>query len=264
MALQPPEHVFAKSNIRPTMPPSVPQQSQQLATTTVNEEHEPATSAAAYALQRGPPVETDEEAANRLQRTVLAPFFNRTIQDGEENPRLWRFNAELAGMDGRQRRQPAGLREEEREETNEQQSLLDAPEPYGTKRKASYASPTKIGMSESGGDEHTVEAHLLHLADRICKHLDETVSNENIHLCGLGPLRIMESRPDEVLDLAHQKLHTWPYRDVPMCWRRLYEDAALSKAASLIRTKAEQIGGVISPKRRRPNGELLTKSMYSS
>ena len=256
MALNSPKHVFGESSLRPTAPPFQPKQhSQELVITPTNDEDEPAGNRDANSPGRGPPDETHEEAAKSLKLSVLAPFFNRIIQDGEENLRLWRLKAELATMNERQRKQLAGLREED-EESNGEQLLLEAPEPRGAKRKATHPSPMKMGMRETGGDEHTVEGHLLHLANQICKDLDETVPNEKIYLCGLGPLKIMESRPDEVLDLAHQKLHTWPYKNVPMCWRRLYEDASLSKAETLIRDEAERIGNAVSFKRRRLNGEI--------
>lgn len=99
----------------------------------------------------------------------------------------------------------------------------------------------KIGSIENGGDEHTTAGHLLHIAKFISRELEKTVSNEQIQLCGLGPLKILDSHPDQVLDLAHQKLHTWPYKNVPMCWRRLYEDASLSKAVSMLREESERI-----------------------
>lgn len=113
----------------------------------------------------------------------------------------------------------------------------------------------RVGTSENGENEHTIDGHLVHLATQISKQLEETVSNETIHFCGLGPLKIMESHPQDVLDLAHQKLHTWPYKNVPICWRRLFEDATLSKVAGMLREEAERIAGAVSFKRRRLNGE---------
>ncbi|KIW07466.1 uncharacterized protein PV09_01434 [Verruconis gallopava] len=51
--------------------------------------------------------------------------------------------------------------------------------------------------------------------------------------CGPAPLSIIKHRADDVLSLAHEKLHAFPYREVPECWRRLYTDAALWKILAL-------------------------------
>lgn len=40
--------------------------------------------------------------------------------------------------------------------------------------------------------------------------------------------------PDEVLALADAKLHVFPFKDVHVCWRRLYTDASIAKACLVI------------------------------
>ncbi|KAI9780968.1 MAG: hypothetical protein M1839_006407 [Geoglossum umbratile] len=37
-------------------------------------------------------------------------------------------------------------------------------------------------------------------------------------------------RCDDLISLAHDKLNTFPFKDVPACWRRLYTDASVLKA----------------------------------
>lgn len=40
--------------------------------------------------------------------------------------------------------------------------------------------------------------------------------------------------PDKALDLANAKLHVFPFKDVDVCWRRLYTDASILKACLAI------------------------------
>jgi lysine-specific demethylase 8 len=70
--------------------------------------------------------------------------------------------------------------------------------------------------------------------------LNAPVPNETIHLCGLAALSIISSRPEHVLELATERLHTWPYQHVPCCWRRLFEDASLHLVAQLLLRNATE------------------------
>src|ERR1700712_322414 len=58
-------------------------------------------------------------------------------------------------------------------------------------------------------------------------------SSDSIFQSGTAPLSILQQRPDDVLQLAHERLHSFPYKDVPECWRRLYTEAALWQAVNL-------------------------------
>lgn len=69
------------------------------------------------------------------------------------------------------------------------------------------------------------------LVDHIKEELGKSVPGETIQLCGLAPLKIIATQPDHVLELAREKLNTWPYADVPVCWRRLFEEASLHLVA---------------------------------
>ena len=40
--------------------------------------------------------------------------------------------------------------------------------------------------------------------------------------------------PESALQVADEKLHVFPYKDVDICWRRLYTDSGISKAIQLI------------------------------
>src|ERR1051326_4969550 len=50
-------------------------------------------------------------------------------------------------------------------------------------------------------------------------------------------LAILRERPDDVLDLAHQKLHAYHYRNVPLFWAEIYTEAALWKCAMLYQAR---------------------------
>ena len=99
------------------------------------------------------------------------------------------------------------------------------PEPRGVKRKAA--------------DEPALPDHLLRLATTVTKALGTKIQDDPIHECGRAYLVVLESRPEEVLDLARQKLHAWPYKSVPACWRRLYEEASLWSAVKVLQGQAE-------------------------
>ncbi|KAK3704902.1 hypothetical protein LTR37_013593 [Vermiconidia calcicola] len=205
-----------------------------------------AVQAASQALVRKPT--SDVEEADRLRKTVLAPFYDRIRRDSDEIVRLREEKSNMTAEIEKHKQKLVRL--QDGTATDGDQSEDPTSEHRSLKRKASPTSPMRLGDAGNGSNEHTPDGHLVHLANKICKDLGETVPSETIHLCGLAPLKIMEDRPDEVMALAHEKLHTWPYRTVPTCWRRLYEDASLSKAAELLRVQAgaSRSGGV---KRRR-------------
>jgi len=50
-------------------------------------------------------------------------------------------------------------------------------------------------------------------------------------------LAIVQSRPDDVLDLAHEKTHAYHYSHVPQIWGELYTEASIWKAAKLFKTR---------------------------
>ncbi|TKA63016.1 hypothetical protein B0A49_10166 [Cryomyces minteri] len=73
---------------------------------------------------------------------------------------------------------------------------------------------------------------LITLLDASCR----TLSKEDpVHQCGIAPLRLLESSPCDVIQLAHRKIHAFPYKDVPLCWLALYEVASLWKVLRLLK-----------------------------
>ncbi|PPJ55165.1 hypothetical protein CBER1_05443 [Cercospora berteroae] len=85
-------------------------------------------------------------------------------------------------------------------------------------------------------------ARLETLALFILQQLEKPVPNDCLHLCGYSTIAIIATRPDDVLQLAKNYLHAWPYENVPACWRRLYEDASLHLAVKLLREQASHSG----------------------
>ena len=98
--------------------------------------------------------------------------------------------------------------------------------------------PASIDDDSTGNSDLQIGRDLTQLARSIKNDLSNPVANETIQLCGSSPLEILSSCPAAALDLAHEKLHSWPYHDVLKHWRRLYEDASFFLVASLIEQHA--------------------------
>jgi lysine-specific demethylase 8 len=65
-----------------------------------------------------------------------------------------------------------------------------------------------------------------------------TVSRDDaIRSCGPAALALLPNNPDAALQLAYQKLHDVPYKDVKTCWRRLYTEAALWKVLRILESR---------------------------
>ncbi|KAF2773362.1 Clavaminate synthase-like protein [Teratosphaeria nubilosa] len=90
-------------------------------------------------------------------------------------------------------------------------------------------------------DEPDLYSQLLNLATGIAHDLDCSAPDETIQLCGLGPLQIIASRPNDVLEFADAKINAYPYHHVPKHWRRLFEEVSLHKAVGVLRVQAESL-----------------------
>jgi hypothetical protein len=60
---------------------------------------------------------------------------------------------------------------------------------------------------------------------------------DSIRECGRAALSLLPSDPGTCQQLAYQKLHDVPYREVKKCWRRLYTDATLLKVLELVKAQ---------------------------
>jgi hypothetical protein len=104
-------------------------------------------------------------------------------------------------------------------------------------------------------------AHLS-LAEDIRRTLISLPRDDPIYECGNAPLKVIQQRPEDVLALAHLKLHTWKFDSVPLCWRRLYEDASLYQAVIILHDH-----GLRPHKRKRsaspsPEHDYITRLVY--
>ncbi|KAJ9631833.1 hypothetical protein H2203_000233 [Taxawa tesnikishii (nom. ined.)] len=102
----------------------------------------------------------------------------------------------------------------------------------------------------------TYIAALAQLVRSIEDGLGVPVANDTIQDVGQQCLHIIRDRPDEVIRLAQKKLHTWPYAEVPNCWRRLYEEASLWKAIQLIQHQLDSHIHGQSARKRKRNGTV--------
>ncbi|KAJ6137232.1 hypothetical protein N7471_003718 [Penicillium samsonianum] len=69
---------------------------------------------------------------------------------------------------------------------------------------------------------------------------DPILQCDNLHLQDL-----LFNDTEKALELANSKLHSFPFKDVHICWHRLYTDASIIKACVIIITKC----GLISKAR---------------
>ncbi|GAB7366202.1 hypothetical protein MBLNU230_g7762t1 [Neophaeotheca triangularis] len=146
--------------------------------------------------------------------------------------------------------------------SNTNERLSDMHPPARKRRKSNSGSETTTGNLSRSHLADLNQARLLHT---IASGIEIPIENDCIHECGPTALHIIKNRPDEVLQLAHQKLHTWPYREVPDCWRRLYEEASLHKVSKLLKAAAlvPDVQGMISPvSSTSPEGSLFDQTVH--
>lgn len=70
--------------------------------------------------------------------------------------------------------------------------------------------------------------------------LTASSQDDEIHECGRPALEILEGNPDMCIQLAYQKLHDVPYKEVKTCWRRLYTDAVLWKVLGFLESVGDE------------------------
>ena len=66
------------------------------------------------------------------------------------------------------------------------------------------------------------------------QHLTTPDPHDAIRACGRAALALLPRDADLCAQLAYQKLHDVPYREVGRCWRRLYTDAGLWRAVGVV------------------------------
>ena len=81
---------------------------------------------------------------------------------------------------------------------------------------------------------------LTDLCIQVRAALSDLPPNEPIWDCGHAVVSILSTRPEEVIELAQGMLHAWPYRDVPVCWRRAFEEGSLWRVLLRLETRDEE------------------------
>lgn len=81
---------------------------------------------------------------------------------------------------------------------------------------------------------------LLTSPSKISSSLDPTINDST----PLEPYlqTLLPHRPEAILALAREKLHTWPYAEVPDCWQRAFVDASLVLAVKKVREQLSEGG----------------------
>lgn len=82
-----------------------------------------------------------------------------------------------------------------------------------------------------------------HLCNTITRTLQHPADSDPIHGCGTAATSLILSRPDDLIRLAHDKIHSFPFSNVPACWRRLYTDASIVKAVFAIKAHLTNANG---------------------
>jgi hypothetical protein len=85
----------------------------------------------------------------------------------------------------------------------------------------------------SGIDQSYYQSYLTGILEAVELH-DEY---DSIHQCQCDFLDNISNHADELLTLADQKLHIFPFKEVQSCWFRLYTDASIVQAVKLIRSE---------------------------
>ena len=72
------------------------------------------------------------------------------------------------------------------------------------------------------------------LVSQIFATLSSPPLTDPILTCPLSTLAILPARPASLIRLAHDKIHSFSFDEVPLCWRRLYTDASLYNAIAIV------------------------------
>lgn len=82
------------------------------------------------------------------------------------------------------------------------------------------------------------------LGNHLSVLLQNPLSNDALSECPAAVLSILSTHPQSLIRFARSKLYTWPYADVPACWRRLFSDASIVHAIRLIQAEGNKTFGM--------------------
>ena len=63
--------------------------------------------------------------------------------------------------------------------------------------------------------------------------------NDPILGCPPSTRSILRTHPASLIRLAHAKIHSYPFSNVPICWRRLFTDASIAQAIKVVEDGVE-------------------------
>ncbi len=80
----------------------------------------------------------------------------------------------------------------------------------------------------------TTRESLLNLLNETIDSLRNPHPSDPIFECPPSTRTLLQTHPALLIKLAHAKIHSYPFSDVPVCWRRLFTDASIFEAARII------------------------------
>jgi hypothetical protein len=89
-----------------------------------------------------------------------------------------------------------------------------------------HSSPSDTLSLEGEAKDHSAPT-IAEITQLTRQELTTASKTDPIRECGRAAIAILPSDPNTCQELAYQKLHDVPYKDVKACWRRLYTDATL-------------------------------------
>ena len=95
----------------------------------------------------------------------------------------------------------------------------------------------------------TPSSSLLELLATSLQVLHDPLPTDAILQCPASARSLLPTCPAALIKLSDSKIHSFPYSEVPVCWRRLYTDASIAEAIQIIRSALHR------PKAERDNGE---------
>ena len=64
--------------------------------------------------------------------------------------------------------------------------------------------------------------------------------------CPPSTRSILPTHPTSLIQLAHAKIHSYPFSKVPICWRRLFTDASIVQAVTVIKDGVEEMASLFN------------------
>lgn len=81
---------------------------------------------------------------------------------------------------------------------------------------------------------------LLKIVAALLETLHSPLPTDAIRQCPPSALHLLPTRPAALIKLSHSKIHSFPFSEVPLCWRRLYTDASIAEGIRIIKSASKQ------------------------